>query len=150
MASSTPRAPTSCAAWDARTRLARRIAGRSPGRRTASSRATCSGASPPSADPLSICGPSRVVSVHGARDAPDEKENTMPTKQTNVPPVPEGHRSLAPYLQVRGASRAMDFYAKAFGARELFHMPGKDGKITHAEVQIGDSVLMLADANPEC
>jgi PhnB protein len=70
-------------------------------------------------------------------------------KTTNVPPVPEGHRSLAPYLYVRGATRAMDFYARAFGARELFHMRGPDDRIVHAELQIGDSVLMLADENPE-
>jgi PhnB protein len=59
--------------------------------------------------------------------------------------IPSGHRSLAPYLYVRGASRAMDFYARAFGARELWHMPAADGSISHAEMQIGDSVLMLAD-----
>src|SRR5262249_29396612 len=78
------------------------------------------------------------------------EENDMPTKgKRGVPPVPEGHRSLAPYLYVRGASRAMDFYARAFGARELFHMPTPDGRIAHAEMQIGDSVLMLADESPE-
>jgi PhnB protein len=69
-------------------------------------------------------------------------------KASTVPPVPEGHRSLAPYLCVRGASRAMDFYARAFGARELFHMAGPGNRIAHAEMQIGDSVLMLADENP--
>ena len=68
-----------------------------------------------------------------------------------VSPVPEGHRSLAPYLYVCGASRAMDFYARAFGARELFHLARGD-RIAHAEMQIGHSVLMLtADgiASPE-
>ena len=70
-------------------------------------------------------------------------------KASSVPPVPEGHRSLAPYLCVRGASRAMDFYARAFGARELFHMAGPGNRIAHAEMQIGDSVLMLADENPK-
>jgi PhnB protein len=63
--------------------------------------------------------------------------------------IPSGHRSLAPYLYVRGASRAMDFYARAFGARELYHMPAPDGTVAHAEMQIGDSVLMLADENPK-
>jgi PhnB protein len=71
-----------------------------------------------------------------------EKQNST------VRPIPEGHHSLAPYLYVRGAARAMDFYARAFGAQELFHMPAADGKISHAEMQIGDSVLMLADENP--
>ena len=71
------------------------------------------------------------------------------TAKPYVPPVPDGRRSLAPYLCVRGASRAMDFYARAFGARELFHMAGPNDRISHAEMQIGDSVLMLADENPE-
>lgn len=62
--------------------------------------------------------------------------------------TPSGHRALAPYLFVRGASRAMDFYARAFGARELFHMPAANGSVAHAEMQIGDSILMLADENP--
>ena len=52
-------------------------------------------------------------------------------KQSNVSAVPEGRRSLAPYLCVRGASKAMDFYARAFGARELFHMSGP-GNTDHA------------------
>jgi PhnB protein len=63
--------------------------------------------------------------------------------------IPAEHRSLAPYLYVRGALRAMDFYARAFGARELYHMPAADGTVGHAEMRIGDSVLMLADENPE-
>ena len=66
----------------------------------------------------------------------------------NVKPLPEGYHALTPYLVVKGASRAMDFYAKAFGAKEKFHMPGENGSIVHAELQIGDSVLMLADENP--
>src|SRR5262249_13059401 len=74
----------------------------------------------------------------------------MPKKEkTGVAPIPEGHRSLAPYLYVRGATRAMDFYARVFGARELYHMPTPDGRIAHAEMQIGDSVLMLADESEE-
>ena len=59
--------------------------------------------------------------------------------------IPAGHRSLAPYLYVRNAAQAMDFYGRAFGARELWHMPGPDGSVSHAEMRIGDSVLMLAD-----
>src|SRR5258708_38183488 len=73
----------------------------------------------------------------------------MPTTQNPaISPIPEGHRSLAPYLYVRGASRAMDFYSTAFGAQELFHMAAPDGRIAHAEMQIGDSILMLANENP--
>jgi len=70
------------------------------------------------------------------------------SKKSNVKPVPDGYHTLTPYLVVKGASRAMDFYARAFGAKEKFHMPGEGGTITHAELQIGDSNLMLADENP--
>jgi PhnB protein len=66
----------------------------------------------------------------------------------NVKPIPDGYRSVTPYLIIRGAAQAMEFYSKAFGAKEQFKMPGPDGKIGHAEMRIGDSVIMLADENP--
>jgi PhnB protein len=66
----------------------------------------------------------------------------------NVKPIPDGYHSVTPYLIIRGAAQAMDFYSKAFGAQEQFKMPGPDGKIGHAEMRIGDSVIMLADENP--
>ena len=66
-----------------------------------------------------------------------------------VKPVPEGFHTATPYLVVRGADRAIDFYKRAFGAIERFRMPGPGGKIMHAEIQIGDSVLMLCDEFPE-
>ncbi len=66
----------------------------------------------------------------------------------NVKPIPDGYRSVTPYLVIRGAEQAMEFYSKAFGAKEQFKMPGPDGKIGHAEMRIGDSVIMLADENP--
>lgn len=64
-----------------------------------------------------------------------------------VKPIPEGYHSLTPYLYIRGAARAIDFYKNVFGAQEKMRMPGPDGKVMHAELQIGDSVLMLADEN---
>jgi PhnB protein len=67
----------------------------------------------------------------------------------NVRPIPEGYHSLTPYLIVKGGAKALDFYAKAFGARELFRMPQPDGRIGHAEMQIGNSRFMLADEFPE-
>src|SRR5437773_898307 len=67
----------------------------------------------------------------------------------NVRPIPEGYHTATPYLIVRGAAAALDFYARAFDAKELFRMPMPDGKIGHAEIQIGDSRLMLADEVPE-
>lgn len=63
-------------------------------------------------------------------------------------PIPEGYSSLTPYLLVDGAAKAIDFYAKAFGARELSRLEMGD-RIGHAEVKIGDSVVMLSDEFPE-
>jgi PhnB protein len=67
-----------------------------------------------------------------------------------VPPIPPGYHSLTPYIAVEGAARAIAFYAAAFGARERMRlaMPGGD-RIAHAELEIGDSVVMLADPWPE-
>lgn len=62
-----------------------------------------------------------------------------------VLPIPAGYNVVIPYLPIRGASAAIEFYKKAFGAREVMRMPGPEGKLGHAEVQIGDSVVMLAD-----
>ena len=66
-----------------------------------------------------------------------------------VKPVPDGYHTITPYIIVKGAGQALDFYKKAFGATELFRMPGPDGKIMHAEMRIGDSPVMLADECPE-
>ncbi len=60
-------------------------------------------------------------------------------------PIPEGYHSVTPYLIIKGATEAIDFYKKAFGASELFRMPAPGGKIGHAEIKIGDSPIMLAD-----
>ena len=66
-----------------------------------------------------------------------------------VKPVPDGYHSVQPYLIIRGAAQALEFYKKAFGACERFRMDAPGGKIGHAEVQIGDSVIMLADEDPD-
>lgn len=66
-----------------------------------------------------------------------------------VPPIPPGYRSITPYLAVDGAERALAWYAEAFGARERMRLPMPGGKIGHAEIEIGDSVVMLSDACPE-
>lgn len=65
-----------------------------------------------------------------------------------VKPVPEGMHSVTPYLIVDDAAKAIDFYKKALGAEERFRLPGPGGGVMHAEIQIGDSVVMLSDANP--
>ena len=66
-----------------------------------------------------------------------------------VKAIPDGYYSLTPYLVVKGAEQAIEFYTKAFGATETVRMPGPGGRIMHAEIQIGNSMLMLADENPE-
>ena len=63
--------------------------------------------------------------------------------------IPEGYHSIQPYLYIRGAAHAIEFYKKAFGAQPLMEMPGPDGRIMHAEMRFGDSVIMLADEAPE-
>ena len=66
-----------------------------------------------------------------------------------VKPIPEGYHTLTPVLVVEDASEAIDFYKQAFGANERMRMDAPDGKIAHAELQIGDSVLMLSDPFPQ-
>src|SRR5262245_14228714 len=66
-----------------------------------------------------------------------------------VKPVPDGYHSLTPYLIVRGGASALEFYKKAFGAEELMRMDMGGGKVGHAEIKIGDSIVMLADEHPE-
>lgn len=67
---------------------------------------------------------------------------------TQVNPIPSGYHSLTPYLIAKDAEAALEFYKKAFNAKELFRMD-RDGKIGHCEFQIGDSKMMMADEFPE-
>jgi len=66
-----------------------------------------------------------------------------------VKPIPDGYPRVIPYLSVDGADAAIDFYTTVFGAKERVRMPGPGGKIGHAELEIGDSVVMLADSFPD-
>ena len=66
-----------------------------------------------------------------------------------VKPIPEGYHTITPYLVVKGAAKAIDFYKKAFGATELFRMDGPNNTVAHAELQIGDSRIMMADESPQ-
>lgn len=66
-----------------------------------------------------------------------------------VQPIPDGYHTVTPYLIVDGAAAAIEYYRKAFGASELLRMPDPQGRIGHAEIRIGDSVIMLADAHHE-
>jgi PhnB protein len=64
-------------------------------------------------------------------------------------PIPEGYHRINPALAVDDAARAIEFYKEAFGAKERMVMPGPDGKIAHAELQFGDSIVMLSDPFPQ-
>ena len=66
-----------------------------------------------------------------------------------VKPIPDGYHTVTPYLMIKGAARALEYYKKAFGATELMRMEGPDGRVGHAEIKIGDSIIMLADECPE-
>src|SRR2546429_8236867 len=63
--------------------------------------------------------------------------------------IPTGYAGVTPYLIIRDAARALDFYKKAFGATELMRLPGPGGKIGHAEIRIGEGNVMLADEMPD-
>jgi PhnB protein len=67
----------------------------------------------------------------------------------DVNPIPEGYPQVTPYLHIDGASAAIDFYSKVFGATERMRMPSPGGKVGHAELQIGDALVMLSDEHPE-
>jgi PhnB protein len=73
------------------------------------------------------------------------KEAVMPRSAN---PVPKGYRTVTPYIIINGAARALEFYARAFGAVERLRMPGPNGTVGHAEIAIGNSRVMLADEFP--
>jgi PhnB protein len=68
---------------------------------------------------------------------------------TNVKPIPDDYPRVSPYLHIEGAASAIEFYKSVFGATERLRMDGPDGRIGHAELSIGASVVMLADEHPE-
>jgi PhnB protein len=70
----------------------------------------------------------------------------MPSK---VKPVPDGHSTVTPYLAIKNAARALEFYKQAFGATETYKLTLPDGRVGHAEIRLGDSIVMLADEFPE-
>jgi len=72
---------------------------------------------------------------------------TMPTKK-KARPVPDGFHTVTPYLILDDCARAIDFYKKAFGAKEVVRMLGPGGKIPHAEIEVGDSRVMMSDEMP--
>ncbi len=66
-----------------------------------------------------------------------------------VKPIPEGYHSITPYLVIKGAAKAIDYYKKAFGATEIMRMAAPDGTVGHAELKIGDSIFMMGEEMPQ-
>lgn len=66
-----------------------------------------------------------------------------------VKPIPDGYHTVTPYLIVTDAARLIDFYRQALGAQKLLRMPGPGGSVMHAEIRIGDSIVMLGDEPPD-
>ena len=73
----------------------------------------------------------------------------MSTPQKKVNPIPADYAGITPYLSVKGAADAIEFYKKAFGATEMMRLPNPDGTLGHAEIKIGDALIMLADEYPD-
>jgi PhnB protein len=78
-----------------------------------------------------------------------QSSTSTPPGKPAAKPVPDGMHTVTPHLVCDGAAAAIGFYQKAFGATELMRVPGPDGKLIHAAVKIGDSIVMLVDAFPE-
>jgi PhnB protein len=78
-----------------------------------------------------------------------KKKRAPAKKAREVKPIPAGYHAVTPYLSIRGAAQAIEFYKKAFGAAEVMRMPGPEGKLGHAEIRIGDSRIMLSDEYPQ-
>ena len=66
-----------------------------------------------------------------------------------VKPIPAGYHSITPYLVIKGAAKAIDYYKKAFGAKEIMRMATPDGSVGHAELKIGDSIVMMGEEVPQ-
>jgi len=69
--------------------------------------------------------------------------------ETKKKATPEGYNTLTPYLNIKGAAKAIEFYEKAFDAKEIMRLSAPDGTVAHAEIEIGDSIFMLAEENPQ-
>jgi len=70
-------------------------------------------------------------------------------RMPQVKPIPDGHHSVQPYLIFKNCGEAIAFYMKAFSAKEIFRMASPTGGTGHAEIQIGDSIVMMADESPQ-
>ena len=102
----------------------------------------------PAAKTPTAKAPAAKASAASAPAAKAPAASAPAVKRKVVKPIPEGQHSVTPYLVVRGATDAIDLYRKAFGAVNRGSMPGPDGKIVHAELQIGDAFIYLSDEMP--
>jgi PhnB protein len=84
-----------------------------------------------------------------ARPIHHAKELAMAAAASKVKPIPEGYHTVTPYLMVAGAAKFIDFMVAAFGARKTEQMMRPDGSIGHTELRVGDSVIMLSEANAQ-
>ena len=76
-------------------------------------------------------------------------KKTAPAAKKRVAPIPAGYHTVTPHLVCRGAANAIEFYKKAFGAKERLRMSAPDGSVAHAEITIGNSTVMLGDEAPQ-
>lgn len=83
------------------------------------------------------------------RKKPAKAKQSKKPAARKVAAIPRGYHTLTPYLTCRGAANAIDFYKRALGAKEKMRMASPDGSIMHAELSIGDSVVMIGDENPQ-
>ena len=84
-------------------------------------------------------------SKSGKNKSKSKSKGSPKSKKVKVEPIPKGFRTVTPYLTLNRASEALDWYKKAFGAKQVFRENTPDGKIIHARVRIGDSIIMLSD-----
>ena len=96
-----------------------------------------------------IVSPPSVTARHVLQWRNVTAEEIEMTAAAKPSPIPDAYRRVTPCLVVQGAARALDFYAQVFGAPERMRLPGPGGTIAHAEIQIGDSVVILEDADPQ-
>jgi PhnB protein len=89
-----------------------------------------------------------MVSSHARHQPPPFSSFPGGKIMSKVSYIPKDYNTITPYLIIRGAAKAIDYYKKVFGATELFRMNGPDGKVGHAELKIGNSHIMLSDENP--
>lgn len=94
------------------------------------------------------CGCTKAFQAFRAGSIPVARFEEITSGGAMVKPIPDEYPQVMPYLIVDGASDAIEFYRAVFGAEERMRMEGPDGKLGHAELQIGDGVIMLADENP--